>query len=159
MGEEDVRSQKPLVFIAGAKKAARALPADVQDVFGFALMGAQFGDQVPGARPFGEGVPRDVLKLVEDDDGETYRAAFVVAFAGVVYVLDVFQKKSKSGKATPNEDLDRVTARYRVAAHDYAANKAVYLAATAAAKAVAVAKAAGTTVRTTPVKKRGKKKK
>lgn len=158
MGEEAVRYRKPLKFVPGVEKAVRALPADVQDVFGQALMGAQCGDQVPGARPFGEGVPRDVLKLVEDDDGETYRAAFVVAFAGVVYLLDVFQKKSKSGKATPQADLDRVTARYHAAVQDYAANKDTYLSATAAAKAEAVAKAAGVTVRSTTVQKRGKKK-
>jgi phage-related protein len=129
--------------------------ADTQDVFGHALAAAQCGDLVPGARPFGEGVPRDVLKLVEDDDGETYRAAFVVAFAGVVYLLDVFQKKSKSGKATPQPDRDRVTARYHAAVQDYAANKATYLAATAAAKVEAVAKAA---IRETAVRKHGKTK-
>lgn len=155
MAEEEIKYQKPLVFVLGALKAARALPARVKDVFGYALMGAQFGDQVPGARPFGEGVPRDVLKLVEDDDGETYRAAFVVAFEGVVYVLDVFQKKSKSGKATPQADRNRVTARYRAAVQDYAANKAGYLAATAEAKAAAIAKAA---TRETPARKHGKKK-
>ena len=78
MGEERARYRRPLKFVPGVEKAVRTLPADVQDVFGKALMDAQYGDQVPGARPFGEGVPRDVLKLAEDDDGETYRAAFVV---------------------------------------------------------------------------------
>lgn len=155
MSEKAIGYQKPLVFVAGAKKAAQALPPDVQDVFGYALMAAQFGDTVPRARPFGEGVPREVLKLVASDDSETYRAAFVVAFAGVVYVLDVFQKKSKSGKATPQADLDRVTARYRAAVQDYAAKRVAYLAATAVAKAEAIAKDA---MRETPVRKHGKKK-
>jgi phage-related protein len=50
------------------------------------------GRHPTGARPFGEGLPMDILKLAEDDGGETYRAAYVVAFAGVVYVLDVFRK-------------------------------------------------------------------
>lgn len=156
MGEERARYRRPLMFVPGVEKAVRTLPADVQDVFGKALMDAQYGDQVPGARPFGEGVPRDVLKLTEDDDGETYRAAFVVAFAGVVYLLDVFQKKSKSGKETPRPDRDRVTARYHAAVQDYATNKATYLAATAAAKDEAIAKAAAATLRSAPVQKRGK---
>ncbi len=113
----------------------KAMPDDAQDVFGQALMRAQYGDHVPGARPFGEGVPRDVVKLSEDDDGETYRAACVVAFAGVVYLLDVFQKKSKSGRATPQEDIDRVTARYKAAKKDYSESNATYLALAAAAQA------------------------
>ncbi len=76
-----------------------------------------------------------MLKLIEDDDGETYRAAFVIAFDGVVYLLDAFQKKSTSGIATPRPGIDRVKARYQAAKQDYALNKALYLAETAAAKA------------------------
>ena len=120
------------------------MPEDVRRVFGQALLGAQLGSHVSGSRPFGEGVPRDVLKLVQDDDGETYRAAYVVAFPEIVYVLDVFQKKSKSGKGTPKADIDRVTARYKAAKQDYEVNKTTYLARAAAAKLEAAAKAAAT---------------
>jgi hypothetical protein len=49
--------------------------------FGSALLDAQYGDHPAGARPFGEGVPRDVMKLVEDFAGDTYRAVYTVAFA------------------------------------------------------------------------------
>lgn len=159
MAGDALRYRKPITFGPGVKKAVRAMPADVQDVFGRALLAAQYGDKVLGARPFGEGVPRDVLKLAEDDDGETYRAAFVVAFEGVVYWLDVFQKKSKSGRETPRADIDRVTARYHAAKRDYVANKATYLARTAEAKVEAAAKYGGikTEVRTTQANKRGRK--
>jgi phage-related protein len=44
------------------------------------------------ARPFGEGLPHTVMKLTEDDDGDTHRAAYTVAFPRAVYVLHVFQK-------------------------------------------------------------------
>ena len=135
----------------------KAMPEDVQYVFGQALMGAQYGDVMPDARPFGEGVPRDVLKLVEDDDGETYRAAFVIAFDGVVYLLDVFQKKSTSGIATPRADIARVKARYQAVKQDYAVNKALYLAATAAAKAAAEQKAMAARASSSQTKKRSRK--
>ena len=36
-----------------------------------------------------------VLEIIEDDARGTYRAVYTVRFAGVVYVLHVFQKKSK----------------------------------------------------------------
>ena len=51
----------------------RAMPEDVQDVFGRLLLDVQYGERPPGARPFGEGLPSDIMKLVEDSDGDTYR--------------------------------------------------------------------------------------
>ncbi len=90
MAGEPLRYRRPITFGPGVQKAIRVMPEDVRRVFGQALLGAQLGSHVSGSRPFGEGVPRDVLKLVQDDDGETYRAAYVVAFPEIVYVLDVF---------------------------------------------------------------------
>lgn len=112
----------PLRWAPGSKKAMQSMPDDVQDVFGRLLLDAQHGDHPDGARPFGEDLPSEIMKLVEDDDGETYRTAYVVAWEGVVYVLDVFQKKSKSGIKTPREDLNRVKARYVAAKEHYKKN-------------------------------------
>lgn len=91
----------------------------MKDVFGRALLDAQYGDRPVGARPFGEGLPREIMKLSDDHDGNTYRAIYTVAFGSVVYVLDVFTKKSKTGIATPKADKARVLLRYRAAAEHY----------------------------------------
>ncbi len=56
MAEDGVRYRKPLKFVAGVAAAMRAMPEDVQYLFGQALMDAQYGDVVPNARPFGAGV-------------------------------------------------------------------------------------------------------
>lgn len=95
------------------------MPDDVRSSFGFKFDRAQIGRHPVGARPFGEGLPAAILKLTADESGETYRAAYVVAFAGVVYVLDVFQKKSKSGMKTPRPDKARVKQRYQWAQQHY----------------------------------------
>lgn len=95
------------------------MPEEVQDVFGSALLDAQFGDTPEGARAFGEGMPHGVMKLVEDFDGDTYRAVYTVAFVKAVYVLHVFKKKSKSGIATPLPDRELVRTRLRAAAEHY----------------------------------------
>jgi hypothetical protein len=50
MGEAD---RKPLHFIGSSKKDLREMPEEVQDVFGSALLDAQYGDHPEGARPFG----------------------------------------------------------------------------------------------------------
>ena len=96
----------------------RQLPADVQDVFGRALLDAQYGDHPVGARPFGEGLSREIIKLTDDHDGETYRAAYAV-FPEVIYVLHVFHKKSKSGTGTPKADKRRIQLRFNSALGHY----------------------------------------
>lgn len=61
-----------------------------------------------------------VLELIEDDVSGTYRAVFTVRFAAAVYVLHVFQKKSKRGIATPKADIALVRWRLRYAEKHYA---------------------------------------
>jgi phage-related protein len=56
-----------------------------------------------------------VLEVVEDDAGGTYRAGYTVKFAEAVFVLHCFQKKSKSGIATPKPDMDIIRTRLKVA--------------------------------------------
>ena len=73
-------------------------------------------------KPFGEGLPHEIWKIVEDYDGDTYWAVYTAAFPEVVYVLDVFMKKSKSGIKTPQMDKDRVRDRFKAAKRDYDAN-------------------------------------
>ena len=111
--------RRPLHFIGSSLKDLRAVPDQVQDVFGSALLDAQYGDHPEGARSFGEGVPRGVMKLVEDFDRDTYRAAYTVSFPKAVYVLHVFKKKSTQGVRTPKPDKDLVRSRFRVAEQHY----------------------------------------
>ena len=60
-----------------------------------------------------------VVEVVENYQGNAYRAIYTVKFAGLVIVLDVFQKKSKTGIATPKEILDRLKARLKLAEELY----------------------------------------
>jgi phage-related protein len=110
---------KPLKWVGDSKRSLSRFPEDVKDVFGAALLDVQFGDTPAGAKPFGEGLPREIWKIVGSSDGNTYRAAYTAAFPEVVYVLDVFMKKSKSGIGTPRMDKDRVRERFNAAKRDY----------------------------------------
>jgi phage-related protein len=89
---------------------------------GHALYMAQIGKKHAGAKPLtghrdfrGAGV----LEIVEDFDGNTYRAVYTVRFKGVVYALHAFQKKSKRGIATPKGDIDRIRERLKLARQHY----------------------------------------
>ena len=57
-----------------------------------------------------------VLEVRADDQGGTFRAVYTVRFRSAVYVLHVFQKKSKAGIATPAKELEKVKARLKLAA-------------------------------------------
>lgn len=107
--------EKPLFWIGSSKKDLLALPTGVVRFFGHALDFAQKGDQHDAAKilkGFGGG---GVLEIVESDVGGTYRAVYTVKFEAAVFVLHCFQKKSKSGVATPKKDMDVIHARLKVA--------------------------------------------
>jgi phage-related protein len=110
---------KPLQWVGGSRRSLQGMPEAVKDAFGSALLDVQYGDRPPAARPFGEGLPREIWKIAEDFDGNTYRAVYTAAFPGVVYVLDAFVKKSKSGIGTPNVDKQRVHRRLDAAKQHY----------------------------------------
>jgi phage-related protein len=111
---------KPLHWIASSLDDMRALPDAVQDSFGYALHRAQEGARHPSAKPLRGFGGAGVLEIVEDHDGNTFRAVYTVKFALAVYVLHVFQKKSKKGMATPPPDLNRIKNRLKIAADEYA---------------------------------------
>src|SRR5437870_12559279 len=81
---------------------------------GQALYTAQQGGTDPAAKPLkGFGGAR-VMEIVDRHDTNTYRAVYTVQFAGRIYVLHAFQKKSKKGMATPQKDIELI--RQRLAA-------------------------------------------
>jgi len=92
-----------------------ALPADVKKFFGHALDFAQRGDQHNAAKVMKGCGGAGVLEVVEDDIGGTYRAAYIVKFEEAVFVLHCFQKKNKSGIATPKEDMEITRTKLQVA--------------------------------------------
>jgi phage-related protein len=59
------------------------------------------------------------MEIVAPFDGNTWRAVYTVRFSGFVYVLHAFQKKSKSGIATPKKDIDLIQQRLAAAERDY----------------------------------------
>lgn len=108
-------SARPLIAIGPSLRELGEMPLVIRRAFGGALRAAQNGEYPADSRPFGEGLPREVLKLIEWHEGDTYRAAFVVSFPECVYLLHVFKKKSASGRSTPRPALETIRARLQIA--------------------------------------------
>ena len=115
--------RKPIKWVGSAKRDLDAMPEDVKDVFGHAIDLAQAGGKHQDAKVMTGFGSAGVLEVVEDDRGDTYRAVYTVKFAGWVYVLHCFQKKSKNGIKTPKEVLDLIHARLRAAKLDFEASQ------------------------------------
>jgi len=105
--------QKPCIFIGSSRKDLKRFPAKVQNRMGYALQQVQEGDEPLSAKALKGFGGRVILELVEDFDGDTYRAVYTVRFAGVVYVLHAFQKKAKKGIATPQHEIELIKSRLR----------------------------------------------
>ena len=78
---------------------------------GQALYAAQRGETDPAAKPLtGFGGAR-VMEIVDRHDTSTYRAVYTARFDEAIYVLHAFQKKAKSGIATPKPEIDLIRRR------------------------------------------------
>jgi len=112
-----VDAERPLCWVGSAKTDLLSFPERVKDHIGTALSVAQFGGKHPSAKPW-KGSGSGVLEIVDDYDGNTYRAVYVVRFRAAVYVLHCFQKKSRRGVQTPRTDVELVLRRLRLAKQD-----------------------------------------
>jgi len=112
---EEATGIRPLYWVGSSKRDLLALPEDVVDVFGYALYLAQIGKKHEQARPLKGFGSAGVLEVVEDWEGNTYRAVYTVRFMCGVFVLHVFQKKAKRGVATRKADLDLIRDRLKAA--------------------------------------------
>lgn len=114
---------KNVVWVGSSLKDLKALPVAVRRSFGVALFAAQLGEWPPDAKPLKGFGGTGVLELIEDHKGDTFRAVYTVRFATSLYVLHVFQKKSKRGIATPQRDLDLIKERLKQAEQHYKEQK------------------------------------
>ncbi len=115
------KDERPLDWVGSSKKDFLGFPDPVKDEMGNALGLAQFGSKHPSAKPW-KGQGPGVFEVVEDYDGDTYRAVYTVRFKEVVYVLHAFQKKSPTGIKTALLDVDLVARRLKIAQQDYEAH-------------------------------------
>lgn len=114
--------RKPIEWIGSSLKDLRAFPEEVKDAVGVALDVAQQGEKHESAKPLQGFGGAGVLEIIDDFDGDTYRAVYTVKFKGVVYALHAFQKKSKKGISTPKEEIDLVKKRLKAAEEHYREN-------------------------------------
>ena len=111
----DEPSLKPVTWVGTSLKDLREFPETVQDHMGYALYVAQRGGKHQDAKVLSGFGGAGVVEVIKDHRGDTFRAVYTLRYAGSVYVLHVFQKKSKTGRETPRRDVELIKQRLREA--------------------------------------------
>jgi phage-related protein len=110
---------KPVRWVGSSQRDLRSFPQTVRSAVGHAVYAAQKGETDPAAKPLKGFGGRSVMEIVADHRGDTWRTVYTVRFRDAVYVLHAFQKKSKSGIATPKKELELIRQRLAEAERDY----------------------------------------
>ena len=110
-----MKAQKPVFWIGSAREDLRAFPVEARRVMGVAINDAQNGEEHPSVKALKGFGGRGVLEVVDTHDGDAWRAVYTIRFAGAVYVLHCFQKKSKRGVETPKHEVELVKLRLKQA--------------------------------------------
>ncbi len=106
---------KPVIWVGSSRKDLRDFPKPVQDRIGYALYVAQRGGKHQDTKPLTGFGGAGIVEILEDYRGDTFRAVYTLRYAGAVYVLHAFQKKSKTGRETPRRDMELIRQRLREA--------------------------------------------
>jgi len=104
---------KPVIWLGSSLKELRQFPEPVQDLVGYALYVAQAGGKHRDTKTLAGFGGAGVVEIVKDHRGDTFRAVYTVRYAGAVYVLHAFQKKSKTARETPRRDIELINQRLR----------------------------------------------
>jgi phage-related protein len=124
MSADPTEEPKPVFWMGSSRRDLRGFPDEVRQAVGFALWQAQRGGKHRDAKVLKGFGGAGVLEVVEDHDGDTYRAVYTVKFAGAVYVLHSFQKKSKKGIKTPAAEMNVIRERLKAAEKDHEERRA-----------------------------------
>ena len=105
----------PLAFIGTSLEDLSDFPLKSKKEIGLALRTAQKGGKALNVKPLKGFGGAGVLEVLSDSDGDTYRAVYTVKLRGMIYVLHAFQKKSTTKSKTSKSDIDKITARLKIA--------------------------------------------
>ncbi len=110
---------KPVLWIGSSKKDLKDMPEEVQSEMGHALREIQKGRDPGNTKPLKHLGTSGISEIVVNDRAGTFRTVYTVEFHDAIAVLHVFQKKSRSGIATPKQEIDLILQRLKQAKLEY----------------------------------------
>jgi phage-related protein len=107
-----MRATRPISWLKGALRAYQTFPASAQEIAEDALTEIAEGGTPDIAKPLA-GLGGGIWELAIRARGDAYRVVYALQLADAIWVIHAFQKKSKSGIATPKQEIDLVRERLK----------------------------------------------
>ena len=99
---------KPVTFLGSSRDDLREMPEPVRRAIGIGLMTVQLGGTPSDFKPIPT-VGSGAYEIRVRDVAGSFRTVYVTKFAGSIYVLHAFQKKTQK---TAQADLEMARRRY-----------------------------------------------
>ena len=106
------RTTRPISWIKAARKAFEAFPEAVQLEALRALTIAAEGQKSDIAKPM-QGLGSGIMEIALRHRGDAWRMVYAVQIGTDIWVIHAFQKKSKTGIATPKQEIDLIRDRIK----------------------------------------------
>ncbi|MCI0382826.1 MAG: type II toxin-antitoxin system RelE/ParE family toxin [Chlamydiae bacterium] len=106
---------KKLIWVGSSQKDLKNFPRPIQHAMGYALFNAQIGKMHQHAKTLSGMGSAKIQEIRENDKSGTYRVIYTMEFGEFIFILHAFQKKSKSGIATPKQEIELLGNRFKEA--------------------------------------------
>jgi phage-related protein len=106
------RKTRPVSWIGAALKEFETFPKDVQSIALTALTIAADGGKADIAKPM-RGIGSGVFEIALRYRRDAFRVVYALQLSDEIWVIHVFQKKSKQGIKTPKSEIDLVKDRLK----------------------------------------------
>jgi phage-related protein len=103
---------RPISWLKAAKRDFEDFPEGAQDEFFRALTIVAEGGMPDLAKPL-SGLGSGLLELALRHRGDAYRVVYALQLGSAIWIVHAFQKKSKSGIATPKQEIDLIRERLK----------------------------------------------
>ena len=107
-----MRDTRPISWVRAARKDFLEFPVALQLAAARALTVIAEGEKPDVAKPM-TGLGSGVWELALRHRGDAFRVVYALQLAEEIWVIHAFQKKSKSGIATPKAEIDLVRERLK----------------------------------------------
>ena len=84
---------RPVIWVGSSRDDLRAFPEPVQDRMGYALYVAQRGGKHRDTKTLSGFGGADVVEVIEDHVGDSFRAVYTLRHASAVFVLHAFSEE------------------------------------------------------------------
>ena len=115
---QNFQALRQVLRVGSSLKDLKSMPVEVQKEFGHSLRDIQKGRDPGNIKPL-KHLGAGISEIIVNERNGTFRVMYTVEFKDVIAVLHAFQKKSKSGIATPKKEMDLILQRVKQARIEY----------------------------------------